>query len=144
MPVISTLFFRPTPTLHICCSVGLAQHRNACYLRGNMPPIAATSTQQCRGWPVRWWKLLPVSLPEDAECSVSLVIPSIVDGLLSCCCESDSLLGCSCRASLLGVAAWRQNPVFLLYHPAGGHSDQAGRDCGVAGDSYSRKGIQPQ
>ena len=59
---------------------------------GNMPPIAATSTQQCCGWAIRPWKLLPVRRLEDAECNVSLVIPSIVDGLLSSCCESDCLV----------------------------------------------------
>ena len=140
MAVVSTLFFLPELTFIVCCSVGLAKYRNACYLHGNMPPIAATSTQQCPGWPVRQRKLLPARRLDGAECTVSLVIPIIVDGLLSCCCESDGLLGCWCRVSLLGVAAWRQNPVFLPY-PAGRHGDQAGRDCGVGGDSYSRKRI---
>ena len=68
-----------------------------------------------------------------------LVVPSIVDGLLSSCCESAGLLGC-CREC---VAAWEQSPAFLPCGK-GGHRDQARRDCGVAGDSYSLKGIQPQ
>ena len=38
---------------------------------GNMPPIAATSTQQCRGCTVKAWKRLPVRRLEGAECSVS-------------------------------------------------------------------------
>ena len=94
---------------------------------GNMPPIAATSTQQCRGCTVRAWKRLPVRRLEGAECSVSLVIPSIVDGLLSSCCESDASVLCRCRRSLLGLAAWRQDPVFLPYRD-GGHGDQPRRD----------------
>ena len=85
-------FFRSEDTFHVCCSVGLGQYRKACYLHGNMKPIAATSTQQCHGCTVRPWKLLPVSRLEGAECSVSLVIPSIVDGLLTAghsCCRRD-------------------------------------------------------
>ena len=92
-----------------------------------MPPVAATSTQQCRGCTVRAWKRLPVRRLEGAECSVSLVIPSIVDGLLSSCRDRDAFVGFCCRESLLGLAAWRQNPVFLPY-PDGGHGDQARRD----------------
>ena len=59
--------------------------------------------------------------------NVCLVIPSIFDGLLSSCCESDALVGFCCRPSLLGLVAWRQNPVFLPY-PDGWHGDQARRD----------------
>ena len=92
-----------------------------------MPPIAATSTQQCCGCTVRAWKRLPVRRLEGAECSASLVIPSMVDGLLSSCCESHALVGCWCRQSLLGLAAWRQTPGFLPY-PDGEHGDQARRD----------------
>ena len=99
--------------------MGLAQCGKACYLHGNVPPIAATSIQQCRGCTVRPRELLPARRLDGAECTVSLVTPSTVDGLLSCCCESDGLLGCFCRASLLGVAAWRQNPVLLRYVECG-------------------------
>ena len=91
-----------------------------------MLPVEATSTQQCCGSTVRAWKRLPVRRLEGAECSVSLVIPSIVNGLLSSCCESDALVGFCCIQSLLGSAACRQNPVFLPY-PDGWHGDQARR-----------------
>ena len=91
-----------------------------------MPLIEATSTQQCRGCTVRPRMLLPIRRLGGAECSVSLVTPSIVDGLLSSCCESHALVGFCCRQSLLGLAAGRQNPVFLPYSD-GGHGDQAKR-----------------
>ena len=92
-----------------------------------MPPIEATSTQQCCGCTVRAWKRLPVRRLEGAECRVSLDIPSIADGLLSSCFASHALVGFGCRQSLLGLAAWRGNPGFLPY-PDGGHGDQARRD----------------
>ena len=94
---------------------------------GNMPPIEATSTQQCSGCTVRPRMRLPIRRLEGAECSVSFVTPSIVDGLLSSCCDRDASVGCCCRQSLLGLAAWRQNPVFLPYLD-GWHGDQARRD----------------
>ena len=82
-------FFQSEATFHVCCSVGLAHYLKACYLDGNVPPIAATLTQQFHGSTVRPWKLFPVRRLEGAECSVPLVIPSIVDGLLTagyrCC-----------------------------------------------------------
>ena len=94
---------------------------------GNMPPIAPTSIHQSCGCTVRPWKLVPVRRLDGAEGSVSLLIPSIVDGVLSSCCDGDALVGCWCRQSLLGLAAWRQNRVFLP-HPDGGHDGQARRD----------------
>ena len=93
-----------------------------------MPPIAATSTQQCRGCTVRAWKLLPVRRLEGAEC---IMCPWSYQALLtvcsSSCCDGDASVGFRCKQSLLEFAAWRQNPVFLPY-PDGRHGDQARRD----------------
>ena len=134
---LSELFY------HIGCGVELAQYGEACYLRGNRPPVAATWAHQCPGFTVRLWKLLPARGLENAECSVSLVAPSILDGLLGSCCESDALVGCCCRQSLLGLAAWAEYQGFLPCAD-GGHGDQARRDWEVAGGSYSRTRTQAQ
>ena len=52
----------------------------------------------------------------------------------------DGFLGCWCRVSLLGVAAWRQNPVFLPY-PAGRHGIRRGVIVGLLATATGREHV---